>query len=208
MTVATVRDPDSPKARQIVEGARAAFLELGYEGASTDEIVRRAGVSKGTVYAYFPTKQDLFAAIIREECEHQAKSILGTIDTGKPIDQLLRALAKSFVSRFLGKPFIQDMFRLAMAEAKRFPGLARTFYESGPETGKQRIAALLDDCVARGEIEIDDTRIAAVQFEHLCKAEFFNKVLFGVERSFSEEQIDRFVDRAVTSFLKIYPPVR
>jgi AcrR family transcriptional regulator len=59
---------DSAKRRQIVQGARTIFLERGFDAASMSDIARAAGVSKGTLYVYFADKEQLFEAIVREEC--------------------------------------------------------------------------------------------------------------------------------------------
>src|SRR5436853_5369027 len=66
---------DSAKRRQILEGARRVFLAQGFDAASMGEIARAAGVSKGTLYVYFENKEELFAAIVREECQAQAEQI-------------------------------------------------------------------------------------------------------------------------------------
>jgi len=62
-----VGEEESSKRRQILDGARKVFLELGFDGASMGEIARAAAVSKGTLYVYFPDKAGLFAAIVEEE---------------------------------------------------------------------------------------------------------------------------------------------
>jgi TetR/AcrR family transcriptional repressor of mexJK operon len=58
---------------QVIEGAKAVFLREGFEGASVDEIARDAGVSKATLYSYFPDKQHLFLAVLETECAHQSE---------------------------------------------------------------------------------------------------------------------------------------
>src|SRR5260370_22292090 len=64
---AAAANDGSAKRRQIVEGARQVFLSAGFDGASMNDIARAAGVSKGTLYAYFTSKDELFEAIIRAE---------------------------------------------------------------------------------------------------------------------------------------------
>ena len=59
---------DSAKRRQIVQGAREIFLAKGFDAASMSDIARTAGVSKGTLYVYFENKEQLFEAIVHEEC--------------------------------------------------------------------------------------------------------------------------------------------
>src|ERR1700691_6653615 len=66
---------DSAKRRQIVEGARAVFLTQGFDAASMSDIARAAGVSKGTLYVYFANKEELFQAIVEQECDAQAEGI-------------------------------------------------------------------------------------------------------------------------------------
>jgi AcrR family transcriptional regulator len=61
-------DEDSAKRRQIIEGARRVFLAQGFDAASMGEIARAAGVSKGTLYVYFENKEQLFEAIVGQEC--------------------------------------------------------------------------------------------------------------------------------------------
>jgi AcrR family transcriptional regulator len=68
-----VGDADSAKHRQIIDGARKVFLDLGFDGASMGEIARAAGVSKGTLYVYFADKNRLFEAIVEEESLEQGK---------------------------------------------------------------------------------------------------------------------------------------
>ena len=63
------------KRRQIMDGARAVFLSDGFDGASMNDIARAAGVSKGTLYAYFDSKEQLFEALIREDRSQQAERL-------------------------------------------------------------------------------------------------------------------------------------
>src|SRR3974377_767572 len=66
---------DTAKRRQILEGARRVFLQDGFDGASIGDIVRAAGVSKGTLYAYFPSKERLFEALVFENYRKQAEAL-------------------------------------------------------------------------------------------------------------------------------------
>src|SRR5580693_8490968 len=66
---------ESAKRRQIMEGAREVFLAQGFDAASMGEIARKAGVSKGTLYVYFDSKEQLFETVTREECKVQAEQV-------------------------------------------------------------------------------------------------------------------------------------
>src|SRR4029079_12727748 len=84
----TAGEEHSSKRRQILDGARKVFLELGFDGASMGEIARAAGVSKGTLYVYFPDKAGLFAAIVEEEKLEQGKVVFN-FDPARDVDTTL-----------------------------------------------------------------------------------------------------------------------
>ena len=81
---------DSAKRRQILDGARAVFLADGFDAASMNEIARAAGVSKGTLYVYFDSKDELFAALIREEKREQAEQICRFDNDDPDVEAVLR----------------------------------------------------------------------------------------------------------------------
>ena len=73
------------KRRQILDGARKVFLESGFDGASVNDIVRETGVSKGTVYAYFPSKERLFETLVFEDRRDQAERLFEGLDRTRPV---------------------------------------------------------------------------------------------------------------------------
>ena len=73
-TIHLVAEEDSSKRRQILDGARKVFMDLGFDGASMNEIARAAGVSKGTLYVYFADKSRLFEAMVEEEALERPRS--------------------------------------------------------------------------------------------------------------------------------------
>lgn len=188
---------------QVIDGARAVFMREGFEGASVDEIARDAGVSKATLYSYFPDKQHLFLAVFEAECAQQAEVGL-MLDAGdQPVDEMLRMICKSLITFFLSR-FGQDMFRVCVAEAQRFPELGRTFYDSGPRKWRRTIAQYLDSPTARSVLVVEDSPLAADQLAQLCRTDLMLKVLFGIETDPTEAEIDRIVDEAVKTFLARY----
>jgi TetR/AcrR family transcriptional repressor of mexJK operon len=185
---------------QVIEGAKAVFLREGFEGASVDEIARDAGVSKATLYSYFPDKQHLFLAVIETECGHQSEVEILLHASEHDVEQTLRIICKTLITFFLSR-FGQDMFRVCVAEAQRFPELGRTFYDSGPKRWGRKISQYLDSPKAREALDIDDTHLAADQLAQLCRADLMLKVLFGIDKDPPEAEIDRIADEAVKTFL-------
>ena len=188
---------------QVLEGARQVFLAQGYEPASVDEIARAAGVSKATLYSYFPDKERLFIAVIQTECSRQAESALAQIDPTAPVRTVLTAVARHIVG-FVLSDFAQSFFRLCIAEAERFPELGRAFYESGPQLGHDRLGDYLREACDAGFLRIEDIGLAADQFQELCKAGIWARAVFGVQTRFSPAELDRVIGGAVDTFLARY----
>ncbi len=187
---------------QVLEGARAAFLRDGFEGASVDEIARNAGVSKATLYAYFPDKELLFLEIAKGECTRQAEEGAAAVDMNRPAAEVL-AEAGRLIAGFLLTPFAQAVLRLSLAEGQRFPQVARDFYNSGPGLVREKLIAFLHLAVARGELEIDDIPLAAEQFRELCKADLHDRVVFRIDPG-GPPDIERTVQGAVRMFMACY----
>jgi AcrR family transcriptional regulator len=188
---------------QVIEGARSVFMREGYEGASVDEIARDAGVSKATLYSYFPDKQHLFLAVLEAECAQQSELEFLMGGGELSVEETLQVICKAMITHFLSS-FGQDMFRVCVAEAQRFPELGRTFYDSGPKRWGRKIAQYLDSPRAQHVLEIEDSLLAADQLAQLCRADLMLKVLFGIEKDPPEAEIDRVASEAVKTFLARY----
>lgn len=188
---------------QVLDGARQIFMSDGFEGASVDEIAKAAGVSKATLYSYFPDKRLLFMEVARTECVRQAETAVEQIDMSLPVDVVLTNAAWQMVD-FFTSDFGQRVFRLCVAESARFPDLGREFYESGPAIVRSRLIEFMTHGIARGELAIDDLPLAADQFSELCKADLFTRLVFCMEQSFSQADKRRIVDGAVATFMARY----
>src|SRR5215218_9616376 len=89
-------EEDGSKRRQILDGARKMFMDLGFDGASMNEIARAAGVSKGTLYVYFTDKNRLFEAMVEDEVLEKAK-IAYNLDPGRDVESTLREFGRTYV---------------------------------------------------------------------------------------------------------------
>lgn len=188
---------------QVLDGARAVFLREGFEGASVDVIARTAGVSKATLYSYFTDKRDLFLEVAKTECLRQADASMRVSETGRSARDTLTDIARRMTAYFCSD-LGMSVFRICVAESDRFPDLARTFYQSGPEMARKRVTAYLETAVQRGELRIDDCALAADQFAELCKADLWPRLMFNVISEVTPAQLDRVVAAAVDTFLARY----
>ncbi|MBY6050004.1 TetR/AcrR family transcriptional regulator [Vannielia litorea] len=189
---------------QVLEGARKIFLADGFEGASVDLIAKEAGVSKATLYSYFPDKGLLFMEVATCECQRQAEAAVTEIDPSRPVRDVLRLVAErmqGFMLSDLGK----GMFRICVAESGRFPELGQEFYKYGPRFVRDSIVPFLQNAQERGELAgIEDFELSAYQFMELCKAEVWVKCLMGLEDEFTEEKRKKVIDSAIDMFMARY----
>ena len=203
MTTSATMIRKGRKFDQVLEGARRVFMADGFEGASVDEIARVANVSKATLYSYFPDKRHLFMEVATTECQRQASDALNRIDMeAEPADVLLQT-GRHFLG-FITPKFGLQIFRICVAEADRFPELGQKFYASGPAVMRAKMAAYFEKAEARGQLLIEDRILAVDQFGELCKADIWPRLIFGVTKSVSAEEIDRVVKGAVRTFLARY----
>ena len=109
------------KRRQIMDGARTVFLSGGFDGASMNDIARVAGVSKGTLYVYFDSKEQLFEALIREDRKQQAERL---VFPGEPGDarELLRGFGRRLIE-MMTRPEMIAHVRVVIAATAKFPRL-------------------------------------------------------------------------------------
>ncbi|WP_342727600.1 TetR/AcrR family transcriptional regulator [Bradyrhizobium sp. B097] len=199
-----VGDEESSKRRQILDGARKVFLELGFDGASMGEIARAAAVSKGTLYVYFPDKAGLFAAIVEEEKREQGK-VAFNFDPARDVDTTLPEFGRAYVA-VLCRPGGGSAIRTVMAIAERMPELGSRFYTHVIAHTVDRFAAYLEARAALGELEIDDYQLAAWQFMQMCQATLFQAFIFQANPSPSPERIATVVDSATRVFFAAYRP--
>ncbi|MEM8822339.1 MAG: TetR/AcrR family transcriptional regulator [Pseudomonadota bacterium] len=185
---------------QVLEGARSVFRQVGYEGASVDAIARAAGVSKATLYSYFPDKKLLFMEVARTECADQIEEARAILSPEARAEDALRA-AGHRITGFILSDFGQAIFRMCVAESDRFPELGREFFRTGPAVFRAQLEDFLRLAIERGELVIDDVPLAANQFVELCHATLFAEAVFGVRKGATEAEIEGVVDGAVATFM-------
>jgi AcrR family transcriptional regulator len=188
---------------QVLQGARDVFMAHGFEGASVDDIARAAGVSKATLYSYFPDKRLLFMEVARHGCAHQADTAQDFCSASCDPQTVLRAAGHHILSVVLSE-FGVKMFRICVAEADRFPDLGRWFYESGPLTIRAQLRDYLAMAVAQNQLQIDDLSLAADQFAELCRADMFLRLLFNIDAEISQAEREKVINGAIDIFLTRY----
>ena len=198
----SVADEESSKRRQILDGARKVFMDLGFDGASMGEIARSAGVSKGTLYVYFADKNRLFEAIVEEEMLDQQKAAFN-FDPERDVATTLRQFGRAYIE-LLCRPGGGSAIRTVMAIAERMPEVGRRYYEHVLEKTINRLAAYLEAHVKTKDLAIDDCQLAASQFMQMCQASLFLRFIFQAAPAPSAERVVEVVESATRMFLAAY----
>lgn len=196
---------ETAKRRQIIEGARRVFLAAGFDGASMGEIARAAGVSKGTLYVYFQSKEALFEALTVEEKRAQAEALFHLDPNDPDVRGVLRRLALD-VMALMTQPDHVSAVRMVIGAVEKFPQFGRAYYEAGPACGHGRLAEYLSAQVAAGRLRDCDPATAARHYFDLCHAGVIRRLMFGVEGPADPAQRARIVDDALRVFFAAYGP--
>lgn len=146
--------PHGPRER-LLAAACEAFREEGYQ-VSIDRIAARAQVARQTLYNHFHSKEALFGEVVR----HSIQSVLVTLDGDGDVRATLLAFGDAYRTRLLS-PEGLAIFRTMVAEAPRFPELAKQFFHQGPHTTRKRLAKYLAHAMEAGELRKDDPDFAA-----------------------------------------------
>jgi AcrR family transcriptional regulator len=147
--------------KQILDAALEVFGEHGLAEARLDDIAKRAGLSKGTIYLYFPNKEELFREVVRStvvsniETSEQEISAMG----GSPTEVLTRSLGAYWA--FIRSPQFTPLFRLIHAEIQNFPDLARFYAEEVVARRLRLIASIIERGIDSGEFRRVDPLSAA-----------------------------------------------
>ncbi|MBT8101204.1 MAG: TetR/AcrR family transcriptional regulator [Gammaproteobacteria bacterium] len=176
------RKEDRPE--EISAAALAAFAENGYAATRVEDVAKRAGVSKGLLYLYFKTKEELFKAVVRSFVTPRIDALTSVIERADmSSEDFLRGPFLDFVKQLPGSP-ISIIVRLMVAEGPKHPDLLQFYWDNVVSRGLGAIQILLDRGVANGEFR----RSAITEQPHL----FIMPVLFSVifQLLFEKQSLD------------------
>jgi TetR/AcrR family transcriptional regulator len=150
------RTPEE-RPRQILEAALDVFGEQGLAGARIDDIAERAGISKGTIYLYFPSKDDLFCGVIRDTFAEAVETASAVPETADP-EADLNAFCQNYWSFLRSKRF-ETVYRLVHSENQAFPALSLEYGREVREPIRQVVLGILNRGVASGVFKAADNEI-------------------------------------------------
>jgi TetR/AcrR family transcriptional repressor of mexJK operon len=196
----------APKRAAIEKAAACVFLRDGFAGASMDAIAREAGVSKATLYSHFQGKDDLFGAIVRNNCQQMLVDIESSVAAGLGPRELLLAVGLKFLKKMMSDE-VMAVYRILVSEAPRFPALGRAVQNAGPGPSCNGLADYFRDQTAKGVLVVADPEIAADQFFGAILGGIHFRRLICVDKAATPSEIKLRVATAVEAFLAAHAPV-
>lgn len=196
------------KRRAILDVASEVFLAQGYAATSMSEVAARVGGSKGTLYNYFRSKEELFSAFIADMCQERADLLfdpLPPIGEGRSVRESLIELGLSLMT-FLWTEQLVTLHRLIFAEVGRFPEIGRMFYEAGPRRGETRFAEYFEAAMIAGHFPAGDPMIAGQRLKDLVLSDVYLRMLWGVLEPLGPVELSAHVARSVDIFLRAFAP--
>jgi TetR/AcrR family transcriptional repressor of mexJK operon len=184
----------------IRDAAASLFLENGYQGTSMDDIAASAQVSKQTIYTHFANKQELFADLVLGNADRVEGFIAG-LSVGPDVEAGLVRIARDYV-RFVSRPDVLRLRRLVIAEAGRFPEVARAYYERVPQRVVAAFARLFKELTDDGRLHVDDANTAAEHFVWLALGVPLDRGMFIAPPR--DDDLNHIADSAVKVFLSAY----
>jgi TetR/AcrR family transcriptional regulator, mexJK operon transcriptional repressor len=185
---------------RILDVATVLFLGDGFGATSIEAVAKRAGISKRTFYHRFSGKEMLFEAVVRRMIERWMPPFDAALLEAPSLAAALRRSAEHILKVAL-TPEALALHRMVIAEARRFPGLARIMHELGSAAGIERIAREIDRRIAIGEIRSIDSRFVAEEFILMVVTGPQRRAL-GLGTPLGSAELDRWIADTVTLFLE------
>jgi AcrR family transcriptional regulator len=188
---------------RILDAAKNVFLERGFEGASIDEIADVARAGKPTIYARFPGKEALFAAVMARKVSEKTGSYESISPTGATLEESLASIAAAILRNVLEAETV-GLARAAIAEARRFPDLAASIHRMARERTSEAVARILGELRESDQLPgfaADRRAATARRFIELIVLPVMMRALFGEDLAALRAEIGPHVARGVSFFL-------
>lgn len=188
--------------KRILDAARQVFLEQGYDNASINDIMCRAGGSLSTLYRLFGNKLGLFEAMMTQTSNRVFAAFDAfecSVKLKETPEQSLKRYAHMLLDQVLS-PEAVGLYRLIMSDCgSEREHIQSLFYSQGPKRINEKLSAYLQQQVDQGTMQIQDIELAAFQFVDMVKGNLQLRALTG--QTISDEERNRVVDHAVDLFL-------
>lgn len=164
--------------RRILATARRLFLDSGYGKTTMSSIAVRLGGSKSTLWSYFPSKAELFAAVVSEASSSFRDELSAGFDPTGALEERLTDICRRFLTR-LSSPESLQLQRLVIAETAHQPEIGELFHTHAVMPGRDLIASFLVADIDQGRIHALDPQEAAQTLLNLCLGTIHRMLMRG-----------------------------
>lgn len=193
---------DLAKSEAILDAASEVLAERGL-AAPIEEIARRAGVSKQTVYNHFGSKTELVRELVARRVSSMTAPLRTEAAETHP-EEALAEYARTLIAVVTARTY--SLMRITMQSAAELPELAREVFENGPKASRAQLARFLEIEVEAGRLVIDDIPQAADFFAGMVVSHRQTQALLGLAEPPGEEEADRIARAAARVFMRAYAP--
>ena len=191
------------KRREIVATAWEVFRAKGFEGASMSDVAGRLGGSKATLYRYYSSKEELFAAALEEALQAQNDEAYQRINRSADLRERLLEFADTYL-KFRLTPEMIGVHRLMIASAER-SDLSAVLRAQFIDPNWRRFAEVIEQEMAAGRLRKADPYLTSIHFRGLVEADVLDRRMNG-ERLVTNAQVDTAIEQGVGTFLQAYAP--
>lgn len=200
-----MRTKTDRKRSEILEAATAVFLQKGYEATLMSEVSEKAKCSKGTLYSYFQSKQELFYAVVIGATSPDAQGVLdGWAASAEEFEIQLRRFGLEFI-RAVYSPRFQAVRRMVFL-APSIGELGETIYNRAVKPYLDEIARLLALAMEAGHLRRGDAQVAACHLSGLLESELLLRFLLHALGDPGPDELEAVANRGITTFLAAYGP--
>ncbi|CAI1808406.1 A-factor-binding protein [Serratia ficaria] len=189
----------------IIDAAAQLFQEMGYERTSMNELAKRLGGSKATLYSYFTSKQELFTAVVRkyatQHLSDATSDLMSEMQTANTLEQKLLCFGERMLLVLTNDSSAIAVYRMVISESGH-SDIGMLFYEAGPRESEEKLSVEMAAAMERQELQPANPRLRAMQFLSLVTAEVDMRVFQRELEPISILQIKKIVNNAVNMFMK------
>jgi TetR/AcrR family transcriptional regulator of autoinduction and epiphytic fitness len=194
---------DDDRVSELLGVAAEVFIERGFEGASTNEIARRANCSKTTLYTRYPSKEKLFLAVLEQRMELILSDFATALQPELPIEQTLKDYGFRLMQLALSENQL-GMIRVISMEASRFPDLGRRFYELGPGRGVAILVNYMEEQIKRERLVKESPQMMAEHLISLITGGYVRWTMVGLPDNLILNEKRQRISAIVEMFLRAY----
>lgn len=197
-----MRVKSDEKRQAILDIAKECFSQQGVNATSMSQLAKQLGGSKATLYNYFSSKEEIFAAVMQSSATEQISNSFLSLDIERDVRTSLTEFGYNFLDSIL-TPDAISIYRMAITEADR-SDIGRHFYNNGPKKGWKHLSEYIARQIDKGQLRSCDAWIAAMQFKALLSSEYVEQYAFAAIEKPNQQQIKITTEQAVSAFMALY----